>query len=406
MRVGVDVSTSPATFPESVGGGYRFEQDLLEGLLERMPDSRHEFVLLGVHPKWPRPLSRNCSYVDVSPGHSLPERAKRTANKLAHETRSTLQQVRRGKLERVVSSHLNEALRAARLDALVHLRPWVLSMEVPYCVFVWDLEHRCQPYFPELTNHGEWERREQRFGEMLQRATAVMTGTVVGKEQIERFYQVDPSRIVLLPHATPADALALGEQTRGTRTVGDTKTILYPAQFWAHKNHVGLLKALAILAERHGLRPRLKLTGTDVGNRAHIDAWAARLGLTDQVEFLGFVSRRDLLELYGHVDALIYPSTFGPENLPPLEAFALACPVAAAKVPGAEEQLGDAALLFDPHDHSQMADAIRTVVYDDATRAALVAKGRIRARRWTNVHVADGILAWLDRFAPLRDLWT
>jgi glycosyltransferase involved in cell wall biosynthesis len=42
---------------------------------------------------------------------------------------------------------------------------------------------------------------------------------------------------------------------------------------------------------------------------------------------------------------LRYPSFFGAENLPPLEAFALGCPVIAADMPGAREQLGDAAIL-------------------------------------------------------------
>ena len=43
-------------------------------------------------------------------------------------------------------------------------------------------------------------------------------------------------------------------------------------------------------------------------------------------------------------------SLFGPENLPPLEAMALGCPVVAADVPGAREQLGDAALRVPPID--------------------------------------------------------
>ncbi len=50
---------------------------------------------------------------------------------------------------------------------------------------------------------------------------------------------------------------------------------------------------------------------------------------------------------------------FGPENLPPLEAFALKCPVIASNVSGSEEQLGDAAILVNPVNPEEIAQAIQ-----------------------------------------------
>ena len=54
-------------------------------------------------------------------------------------------------------------------------------------------------------------------------------------------------------------------------------------------------------------------------------------------------------------------SFFGPDNIPPLEAFALGCPVIASNVPGAKEQLGDAAVLVAPEKEDQLANAIMKV---------------------------------------------
>jgi glycosyltransferase involved in cell wall biosynthesis len=50
------------------------------------------------------------------------------------------------------------------------------------------------------------------------------------------------------------------------------------------------------------------------------------------VHILGIVTREDLLDLYVGARALVYVSYFGPENLPPLEAFGLGCPVIVSKV--------------------------------------------------------------------------
>jgi glycosyltransferase involved in cell wall biosynthesis len=71
-------------------------------------------------------------------------------------------------------------------------------------------------------------------------------------------------------------------------------------------------------------------TGSDKGNAGHVFGKINELGLHDQVHMLGFVPREDLRALYS-------------KALSPREAFTLGCPVIASRIPGAEEQLGDAA---------------------------------------------------------------
>ena len=61
---------------------------------------------------------------------------------------------------------------------------------------------------------------------------------------------------------------------------------------------------------------------------------------------------------------------FGPLNLPPLEAFALGCPVIAADIPGAKQELGDAAMLVNPANEFEIAEALKSVHSDSAKREA------------------------------------
>jgi len=98
-------------------------------------------------------------------------------------------------------------------------------------------------------------------------------------------------------------------------------------------------------------------------------------------------------------------SYFGPENLPPLEAFALGCPVIAANVSGATEQLGDAALLVDPSRPETIADAIQSVNTDPAMREKLVTRGRVRAQSWTAADFVRGVFSILDEFEMVRRCW-
>ncbi len=152
--------------------------------------------------------------------------------------------------------------------------------------------------------------------------------------------------------------------------------LFYPAQFWAHKNHVNLLLALKLLQSRFDRPLSVAFVGADHGNLAHVKATVDRLGLTDRVHFLGFVPREDLIDLYKEAFALSYVTFFGPENLPPLEAFALGCPVIASDVSGAREQLGDAVLFVDPTSPEQMAEAVVRLASEDGLRARLIDAGQ------------------------------
>ena len=213
---------------------------------------------------------------------------------------------------------------------------------------------------------------------------------------MEKFYGVPSERIKILPHPTPRFALNAQPPADSdvlSRYGLSPGYLFYPAQFWPHKNHANLLRAVAELRDQHELLFEVVLVGSDKGNQQHIRELANQLGLGSHVHFLGFVSQQDLAVLYQNAFALTYQSFFGPENLPPLEAFALGCPVIAANVSGAVEQLGDAAILVDPKNVEEIAGAIRTLHNDLKLLAELVCRGRERALARTADHFVRGVFS-------------
>jgi glycosyltransferase involved in cell wall biosynthesis len=103
------------------------------------------------------------------------------------------------------------------------------------------------------------------------------------------------------------------------------------------------------------------------------------LNLDNDVFFVGHVSPAELHGLYKLARAVVYPSRFEGWGLPVLEAFEAGVPIACASVTSLSEQAGDAAVLFDPEETRDIADAIRVVWSDQQRRDELVAKGRKRA---------------------------
>lgn len=322
-----------------------------------------------------------------------------------------------GRLRRLLGQRLNdeninplEALvESERIDLVWLMKPWSEPLSVPYIATVWDLEHRKQPYFPEVSTTGwTWSAREKVYNALLPRASMIITGTQAGKEEVLRYYHVNPANVMVIPFPAPAGALMVPSlDVAGIkekyRLNGDF--LLYPAQFWPHKNHVNLLRALSILRNENNLDLNLVLTGSDKGNQDHVMRQVVELGLSDRVFVTGFVPREDLNALYWASIALVFPSYFGPDNFPPLEAFALGVPVVAANVPGAEEQIGQAALLFDPSDPSDIAAKIQDVYRKPGLRAQMISKGNEIAKARTPEAYISTICSFLDRFEAIRRCW-
>jgi glycosyltransferase involved in cell wall biosynthesis len=244
---------------------------------------------------------------------------------------------------------------------------------------------------------------------MLQRAALILCGTAAGKTEIEQFYQVPGERIKILPFPTPQfvlDAPCSDGRPLLEKYHLPENYLFYPAQFWPHKNHVGLLLAVKLLRDQYHLTFPVVFSGSDRGNQSYIRQVVQRLDLEEQVHFLGFIPQTDLIALYRNAFALTYMSFFGPDNLPPLEAMGLGCPVIASRVAGAEEQLGDAAWLFDLQSAEQeVALAIKSLHEDPSLRQSLIDRGLKRACASTPKDYAKGILAILDEIDVIRRCW-
>jgi glycosyltransferase involved in cell wall biosynthesis len=378
MKVGVYLYNAVPT----AGGGLVFCDEVLQSLIRL--ESRHTFVVFsylteqrtrGADPKHIRFISLRPSFWEQTRWKLIRGMA-RTAARMP---------VVRNWFQMPHTNRLKQAVDDLGIEVMWFVDPHYVEVDIPYILTVWDVQHR------------------------LQRASAVIIGTQAGKEEIMHFYRVPPERVKLIPHPTPSFAL---NASKGSRKEVLTKYhipkgyLFYPAQFWPHKNHVGLLLAANILRERYGLVLPVVFVGSNKGNLRYVRRVVDQLGLSGQVHFLGFVPQDDLVGLYRNAFALTYVTFFGPENLPPLEAFALGCPVIASNVSGAQEQLGDAALLVEPKDEEQIALAIKSLYADPALRQKLVQRGLKRAGKWTGEDFVKSVFSILDDFEPVRRCWS
>jgi glycosyltransferase involved in cell wall biosynthesis len=257
---------------------------------------------------------------------------------------------------------------------------FIPNLSVKVIVPVHDLMHRYEGRFPEVKIG--YTERELMFSSKAKYARCVLTDSVVGKQQFIESYSSYMRRkkphVISLPFIVSPHIIQCEEQSVDI----PNKYVFYPAQFWKHKNHINLLKAINLL-RREIADIHLILVGSEKNMLREVKKYITENELSNNVEIKGFVSDGNIVYLYRHAIGMIMPSYFGPTNIPPLEAMALGCPVAVSNKYGMPEQVGDAGLLFDPDSPEEIAECIRLLWTDDKLRERMICKGYAKVNGWT-----------------------
>lgn len=111
-------------------------------------------------------------------------------------------------------------------------------------------------------------------------------------------------------------------------------------------------------------------------------------GLEKRIIFTGYVSDDTLACLYSGATVFVYPSLYEGFGLPILEAMACGCPVICSNTASMPEVAGDAAVLIDPCDTGDVANAIDVLVGDPDLRLGMAQKGMVRAAAFSWLRAA------------------
>ena len=233
-------------------------------------------------------------------------------------------------------------------------------VKAPTVVTLHDVQHRD---LPEFFGPAHRSFRRLAYDRAARSAAAVVVTSEFVRGRAVEALELDAQRIHVVPHAIDHTVFRPGSEQ-------PERILVYPARPWPHKNHTRLLEAFQTLRET---RPKLRLVLTG-GGLERLEP------LPEGVENLGVVPVSQLASLYRRAACLVYPSLYEGFGLPPLEAMACGCPVAASNAGAIPEVCGDAAVLFDPTDVEAMVAAI---VDADTRREELRERGLARAATFT-----------------------
>jgi glycosyltransferase involved in cell wall biosynthesis len=252
-------------------------------------------------------------------------------------------------------------------------------------VTVHDLTYK---RFPELLQQETLDNLDRQMMREVALADAIICVSSATRDDLLRFYQVDPARAVAI-HS------GLGTPPAESPIDLPQRYVLFVSTIEPRKNLGLLLDAFARLRARGAYEGELVVVGR-VGWKAA--ALAARLKAPG-VRHLDYVDASRLAYIYRNAEAFVFPSIFEGFGFPLLEAMARGVPSIAARSSSLPEIGGDAALYFSPASSSELEAQLERVLTDAALREELARKGREQAAKFRWDVCAEETLAVLRRAA-------
>ena len=260
-------------------------------------------------------------------------------------------------------------------------RPYFQHQDIPLVCIIYDLQYH---YYPQFFSDAEARGRDQTFQLAARRSARVACISDFVRQTVLEYGNLPPEKVrtvhICLPErlSAPSDKAVAAVLDRLGLSRQDY--LIFPANFWPHKNHAVLLTAFGLYAGAHPESAlKLVFTGADTGLAPELRQAAQSMGLGERVLFTGYVSDEDLAALTTGSLALIFPSLFEGYGMPVAEAMHLGVPVLCSDVTSLPEVGGDAVLYFDPRKPDDVAAAITRIASEPTLRSELAAKGRARA---------------------------
>jgi glycosyltransferase involved in cell wall biosynthesis len=236
------------------------------------------------------------------------------------------------------------------------------SFPVPWIGWIPDFQHK---RMPEFFSRAQRESRDRAFRRLAQDASHVVVSSQDAYGDLLRFFPTGGDRVSVLPFTMVADPEWYeGRPEQVAVDFGlSEKFLIFPSQFWVHKNHRLVFEALRIVRDRGLPSVSLVCTGypKDERHPRHFDAlktWLEDQHLQSQVRILGFLPRRAQIQLMRRAAAVIQASLFEGWSALVEDARALGKRIYLSDIAVHREQEPPDAVYFNPNSAAELAELI------------------------------------------------
>lgn len=237
-------------------------------------------------------------------------------------------------------------------------------------------------FFPKISRF-TWSVRKMDY----KRMDTIITVSESEKNNIVRTLKIPEEKIKVIYHGLDHEKFRILADIEDIKRdlsnkYGVGSFILQVANLFPRKNIPTLIKAFFKI-KHHGVPHKLVIVGGKRWNYEEIQKTIEELNLQKEVLLVGSVPEDDLVKFYNAADLFVLPTLHEAFGLPILEAMACGTPVITSNVYAMPEIAGDAALLVNPYNVNEIANAIYEVLTNNGLKDEMIRKGLERAKKFT-----------------------
>lgn len=220
------------------------------------------------------------------------------------------------------------------------------------------------------------------------KAHKIITVSSYSKSDICNNLKIVPEKVEVIPLAV--DPIFFREKKEKVTSISAGGVLKLPepfilsvSTFNPHKNIEKLIDAFSLLKKNAKIPHKLILVGIKQRNFYSIVRRIKNLNLSKEVIILTNLPTEYLPDIYSRADLFVFPSFFEGFGLPPLEAMACSCPVVSSNATALPEVVNGGAILFNPINVEELAEAIVTVITNPEVKKQLIFRGLQVVRRYS-----------------------
>ena len=235
--------------------------------------------------------------------------------------------------------------------------------------------------YPIFFSRKDLRQRQRNMDEVAKNANKIICISKFTRDQALK-KGFDAKRLKVIPITfTKTQGIATNS---AKRRKNDEEFLLYPANFWKHKNHEMLFAAIKLACfEMKGDGPKIICTGYANKQRGiELKKLIKALRIEHAVTMKGYISDREMKELYEKCTGIIFPSLYEGFGMPVAEAMINGKPVCCSNNTALSEIANGGAHLFDPKNPFEIKTSIINLLKNSVFQKTLVREGSIASKKY------------------------
>lgn len=250
---------------------------------------------------------------------------------------------------------------------------FIPSTHAPYILTVHDLSFEHYPH---------WYSRKMRIWHkiiqpkhIIKNADHIISVSHHTAQDVQKTYNISPDKITTIYPGISMSTCIKNQDAQYICTLSSTDT---------RKN----IKAVIYAFHKISQKPQHKnltlyIIGPQGNDHKKINNLIKSLNINDKVVFTGYVTEKEKQQYLADAQAFVYPSLFEGFGFPPLEAMLQKTPVITSHSSSLSELFADYAILVNPYNHSELADAISIALQNTSHIKSTTEKAYHYARTFT-----------------------